>query len=156
MRGCNFLPPKPLNAYDSVQLTKWPWLKDTAPRNSRCPRYISMDTSWTVAFRVLLGVSLFAIALPFAVVALEQAVGVLDSQQDWIAQGNEFGPWRGKWEGFTLFFPILVMSPIAAIASILFAVRDYRWRPIPGGLGLFSLHVAALLFQQLTLVWLIE
>ena len=115
-----------------------------------------MDTSCTVVIRVLLGVSLFVIALPFAVVALEQAVGVLDSQQDWIAQQEDFGPWRGKWEGFTIFFPILVLAPIAAIASILFAVRDSRWRPIPGGLGLFSLHVAALLFQQQTLVWLIE
>jgi len=115
-----------------------------------------MNISWPVAFRTFLGISLFAIALPFVVVALEQAVGVLDSQQDWIAQQKDFGPWRGKWEGFTIFFPILVLAPIAVIASILFAVRDFRWRPIPGGLGLFGLHVAALLFQQQTLVWLIE
>ena len=115
-----------------------------------------MNINWNYTFRVLLGVSLFSIALPYLLVIVEQVSGVLVSQQDWIVQANEFGPWRGRWEGFTIFFPSLVLASVCVITSIVVAVTQRRWRPISGGIGLFGLHVAALLFQQQTLVWLIE
>ncbi len=114
-----------------------------------------MNTNWPLTFRVLLGISLFAIALPFILVVIEQAAGVLASQQEWAAQGHEFGPWRGRWEGFTIFFPSLVLAPIAVIISGGIAALERRWRPVPGAIGLFGLHVAAVLLQQQTLVWLI-
>jgi hypothetical protein len=115
-----------------------------------------MNINWIYTFRVLLGISLAAIALPYVLVFVEQASGALLGQQDWVAQGNEFGPWRGSWEGFTIFFPSLVLAPIAVIVSIIVALMQARWRPIPGGLGLFGLHVATILLQLQTLGWLIE
>lgn len=121
----------------------------------RCPHYTVMNTNWPLSFRVLLAVSLIAIAFPYILVVIEQASGLLASQQEWEAQGHEFGPWRGRWEGFTIFFPSLVLAPIVVLIAAGIAVLERRWRPLPGAIGLFGLHVAALLLQQLTLVWLI-
>ena len=109
---------------------------------------------WVELFWLLLLISLIAIAVPFILFAVERATGVLDGPQEWFAQGNDLGPWRGKWEGFTIFFPSLVLAPITAIVSIFFAVIERRWRPVISGLGLIGLHAAAMIIQLESLVWL--
>ena len=115
-----------------------------------------MNIRWSEAFRILLGISLIAVVLPFVVFALERTTGVLVGEQAWSALGKDHGPWRGAWEGFTIFFPILVFAPITVIVSIFYVVRDFRWRPIVGGFGLIGLYAAAMIIQQQALVWLID
>ena len=119
-------------------------------------RYTAMYIRWNEAFRILLGISLIAVVFPFALFAWQRSTGALVSEQEWIAQGLDHGPWRGAWEGFTIFFPILVLAPITVIVSIFFAVRNARWQPLIGGLGLIGLQAAALIIQIETLVWLID
>ena len=109
---------------------------------------------WVDLFRILLWISLIAITVPFIVFAWQRTTGILVGEREWIAQGNDFGPWRRKWEGFTIFFPSLVLAPITAIVSIFFSVIERRWRPVISGLGLIGLHAAAMIIQLETLIWL--
>ena len=110
---------------------------------------------WVELFRIFLWISLIAIALPFIVFAWQRTTGILVGEQEWITQGNDLGPWRGNWEGFTIFFPILVWAPITVLVSIFFALREARLRPAIGGLGLIGLLAAAMIIQLQTLGWLI-
>lgn len=112
--------------------------------------------NWSVTFKILLAVSVFAIALPFVVYALQRLIGDLTGPQAWAAQGVEHGPWHGAWEGFTLFLPVMVWAPITVIASVAYAVFELRLQPAISGLGLLGLQAAALLIQLETLVWLID
>ena len=111
---------------------------------------------WIHSFWFFLWISLVTVAVPFALFAWQRATGVLVGEQAWIAQGLDHGPWRGKWEGFTILFPILVWATITVIVTILFAVREASLRPFISGLGLIGLQAAALIIQIEALDWLID
>ena len=115
-----------------------------------------MKLPWNGVFILLLSVSLILFAAPFILFAAERSIGVLAGHQEWIAQGLDHGPWHGKWEGFTLFVPVMGWAPITVITALFYAITIARWRPIISGLGLVGLQAAALIIQLQTLVWLIE
>ena len=111
---------------------------------------------WVDSFRIFLWISLAAIALPFVFFAWQRVTGILVGEQKWITLGLDHGPWRGKLSGFTIFFPILVWTPIIVAIAIFFATREVSWRPLIGGLGLIGLQAAAMIIQLETLAWLID
>lgn len=106
-----------------------------------------MNLSWRSTFRLLLGISLIVLVLPFALMAVEQTVGVL---------GDSAGAWSGSWERFTLFLPSAVLLPAIIVMAVLLAALEKRLRPLVGGLGLLGLHVAGVLIQYEALGWLVE
>jgi len=106
-----------------------------------------MNLSWRSTFRLFLGISLVLLALPFALMAIERAIGVL---------GDSAGAWSGRWEEKTMFLPSVVLVPVIVVMTILLAALEKRLRPLAGGLGLLGLHVAGVLIQYEALGWLVE
>lgn len=114
-----------------------------------------MHIRWIEIFRKLLLVSLAVIALPFLIFAVQRLSGALIGEQEWMAFGRDQGPWRGRWFGFSLFFPILVWAPILLGLAIFFGLRERSLKPAIGGLGLIGLLAAAMIIQLETVGWLI-
>ena len=103
-----------------------------------------MNLRWNGVFILLLSVTLILFAVPFILFGVERAIGVLIGHQAWIAQGLEHGPWRGKWEGFSLLLPVMIWAVITVVTALYYAATDKRWRPVFGGLGLIGLQAAGL------------
>lgn len=98
---------------------------------------------------------LFAV-LPFAVYAVETWAGVLPTQEAWLAQGSNHGPWRWQAEGFTIAYPLALLALVTMLVSAVGAVRRRQLRVIGAGLGLIVFQISMIALQWFTLFWLID
>lgn len=95
-------------------------------------------------------------ALPFAIYGIERTVHKLPSAKDWYATGTNHGPWRWEPEGFTVFYPIMILLVVTAVASISEAQKNKDRQRLLQGLGLVALQVAILCAQLLFLNWTVD
>lgn len=103
----------------------------------------SKNLAWTV------GLS----ALPFVIYAIERKIGVLPSAEAWYATKTNHGPWRWGLEGFTVFYPVLILLVVTVIKIIAPAVREKNRKLMMSGLGLIVLQLIGLFLQLSFLSW---
>lgn len=74
------------------------------------------------SFRKLFLICAAALIIPFAVYACSRGFGFLPSEEAWLSQGINHGPWRGEWQGLLLYLPFFSLF-YSVMSFIKFAVQ---------------------------------
>ena len=105
------------------------------------------------AFRYLGGLSLIAWISPFVVYFVARLFGNLPSEEGWLDQGFNHGPWRWEWPMFLIGYPLVVLVIATIIATGISLIRLRRARPLAIGELLLIVQFAALA-SQVYILWL--
>ena len=92
-------------------------------------------------------------ALPFLISTIEMKLGSLPTAEVWYATGTNHGPWRWELEGFTVFYPLIILLVTTCIAFISRAVKNKKWSLLIVGLLLASIQISLLFLQLYFLGW---
>lgn len=107
-------------------------------------------------FRIVGLATILLGALPFVVYGVESWIGLLVTEETWLAQGFNHGPWRWEAEGFTVAYPLLLLALVTITISAVHFFRLRQFRVIGAGLGLLILQLLLIVPQFFFLFWLID
>src|SRR6516162_6004307 len=82
--------------------------------------------------------------LPFALYGIEQKLGILPTSEAWYATGSNHGPWRWELEGFTIYYPVIILGIFTLIAFMSRGSQEKKPSLIATGVFLVVLQVAVL------------
>jgi hypothetical protein len=93
---------------------------------------------------------------PFGLYGVERSLGSLPSEETWYGTGINHGPWRGRFEGLALYYPIVFL--IIATSGIFLSrgVKDKKRSLLAFGLLLIVIQVAVTLAQMYFLAWTVD
>ena len=108
-------------------------------------------------FQVILVISVFLLAAPFILSAMQRARGELSTPEEWFAgQAHNHGPWRELDSGFLVYQPFLLLIPATLLTAIYLAVSRRSASSILGGILLVSFQTVALWSHLQFLFWLVD
>ncbi len=93
--------------------------------------------------------------LPFALYFFERISGLLTSEDSWYGTGANHGPWRWGIEGFTIYYPLLILM-IVSLTKSLSGVKERNWRLLAAGFALVAAQLVLLFGQMYFLTWTID
>ncbi|RYZ63753.1 MAG: hypothetical protein EOP09_17140 [Proteobacteria bacterium] len=91
---------------------------NTATMQDPTPLSANKTISETNSISRLLLIGGIALVIPVALYLLSRLMGSLPSARSWVEQGTLQGPWRGSWQGLTLYLPF-----VAALLSLAIGAR---------------------------------
>ena len=115
-----------------------------------------MSFSLPKNFRNVGFATIFFGALPFVIYGVESWTGLLASEEAWLEQGFNHGPWRWEAEGFTIAYPLAILALVTIVITVVRAVGRRQLQLIGAGIGLLVLQISIIALQLFTLFWLID
>lgn len=94
--------------------------------------------------------------LPFLISIIEMKLGLLSTAEVWYATGTNHGPWRWELEGFTVFYPLIILLIATLVNFISIGVKNKKWSLLVWGLLLAFIQIGLLFFQMYFLTWTID
>lgn len=104
---------------------------------------------------VLLVSTVVLCGLPFVLYFIEKIIGVLPDAETWYYTGANHGPWRSRIEGFTVYYPVIILLLITFFFGIKQAVKK-SWKNFLFDLSLIIVQLFSIFLQMYFLTWAID
>lgn len=103
----------------------------------------------------LFALTLVAGELAFLIYFVEKIAGLLPNESIWYENGINHGPWRSGIESLTVYYPLILLSLITIIASVIQAVKK-KWNLFWQSLIIFFIQILLFFIQVYFLAWTID
>lgn len=111
-----------------------------------------MKSDQRLNFLLWTGFILFAI--PFLIYGVALSTGSIPSEEAWAAQANNHGPWRGQWQSWFLYFPLVL--PFLTLMVIVWEALQRNFSFIGQGFWILLTQTVMGLIPLLSLYWTVE
>lgn len=117
-----------------------------------------MSSSWRLdrETRVLGILTLIFAVMPYVIFVVERWVGQLPGEMAWLDLGWNHGPWRWQVEGFTLFYPLIILALVTILLTVWQGLRKRELRPVAHRAVILTAQILLVMLQGTTLFWLID